>query len=133
MKGRTRSNETPSLDLPEKYLTRDLSGGTQSLVAGQGKTDGRDTREVIAELLRPAKKRGTDPRDLKIKELENRLALLETTVPKYRDVWERGRVYQYGDQVTFSGALWIVRSAGPTSDRPGTSGAWKLQTKTKDR
>jgi len=43
----------------------------------------------------------------------------------YRDVFDAATTYVAGDVVTDDGSLWLCKAA-TTSDRPGTSSAWKL-------
>lgn len=43
----------------------------------------------------------------------------------YRDVWDGAKTYAQGDLVTDDGSMWLCKDL-TTSDRPGTSAAWKL-------
>ena len=43
----------------------------------------------------------------------------------YKDVFDGGTTYDAGDVVTDDGSLWLCKAA-TTTDRPGTSSAWKL-------
>ena len=43
----------------------------------------------------------------------------------YRDVYDAATDYTQGDVVTDDGSLWLCK-ASTTTDRPGTSSAWKL-------
>jgi len=43
----------------------------------------------------------------------------------YKDVFDIAGTYARGDVVTDDGSLWLCK-AETTSDRPGTSSAWKL-------
>jgi len=43
----------------------------------------------------------------------------------YKDVFDGATTYDAGDVVTDDGSLWLCKAA-TTSDRPGTSSAWKL-------
>jgi len=43
----------------------------------------------------------------------------------YRDVYDAAADYAQGDVVTDDGSLWLCKAA-TTTDRPGTSSAWKL-------
>ena len=49
----------------------------------------------------------------------------------YRDVWEDGKTYERGDQVTCGGSSWIAKEQ--TSAKPGDPGvasrAWQLAVK----
>jgi hypothetical protein len=128
MKQNRSDGDIPVPDLPPAYLTRDFSKGRRSLVAGTGARGEETMAVLLGGVMKPQPQANR-----KLAELENRLARLEATAPRYRDVWQRGKAYAPMDTVTHAGALWIARGDGPTTDRPGTSGAWKLMTKTKDR
>jgi hypothetical protein len=43
----------------------------------------------------------------------------------YRDIYDAEKTYAQGDLVTDDGSIWLCKDA-TTSDRPGTSAAWKL-------
>lgn len=44
-----------------------------------------------------------------------------------RGVFKEGTEYEFGDAVSFGGSLWIAQKS--TTDRPGTSDAWRLSVK----
>ena len=134
---------TAPLNLPDRYCTRDLSGGPKSLLAGRPLAKGENVDQILEGLYKagsaapaPAPRTATQRYNSaagKLQEIERRVSRLERSQIKYRDIWKAGKVYSLNDQVTHAGALWICRSQTPTTDRPGVSPSWRLQTKTRDR
>lgn len=51
---------------------------------------------------------------------------IKSSVLLYRGVWREG-LFENGDVVTWSGSAWHCQE--PTTDKPGTSSAWKLMVK----
>jgi hypothetical protein len=123
------------VSLPDRYLTRNWSQGPASLLGGRKLGKGEQIETVLDTLYKakaPTPER-VQAADTRLRDLESRVAKLEQVQVVYRDVWQPGQVYKFNDQCTHAGALWICRSKTPTSDRPGYSSSWRLQTKTKDR
>ena len=134
MTDRTHRRESiTSPNLPPLYMTRDSSRGRASLVAGKLAKGEASLDAMLEALTAPAQATRPAAAEPKLRELEARLAKLEGTATRYRDIWQPGRKYRQNDQVTLAGALWICRSPTATTDRPGYSSSWRLQTKTKDR
>lgn len=127
--------EVPKLNLPRRYMTRDLSSGTDSLAAGERSPDA-STAKLLSEMLAKATPDPVDREQAiakRMRELDQRMRQLEQSAMRYRDVYRRGNFYALNDAVTHGGALWVVRATNGTTDRPGTSGDWRLATKTRDR
>ena len=75
---------------------------------------------------------GTDERDFTITVMQSSGVKTESTfhlpVIIYRQVWRDGE-YTQGDVVTHSGSAWHCQLER-TTDKPGTSEAWRLMVKT---
>ena len=56
-----------------------------------------------------------------------RTKTIELSHVLYRDVYADGHLYARGDAVTWGGSVWVANEA--TTDKPGTSKAWKLAVK----
>lgn len=52
---------------------------------------------------------------------------VKTAIPVDRGVWKEGEAYDRGDGVSLNGCWWIAQKE--TSDRPGTSPAWRMAVK----
>jgi len=130
------SDEIPVPQLPAVYMTRDSSRGRASLVAGRDAKGAASLDALLRDLDQsPPPARSAAPSaapESKLRELEQRLERLEGSAAKYRDIWKSGRTYQANDMVTWAGSMWVCR-VGPTQDKPGISGSWRLATKSKDR
>jgi len=95
---------------------------------GRDGADGLGFDDLTADL-------DTDTKTLRVRAVrgDQTRDLLSVVVPftVYRGVWELGRLYLAGDQVTWAGSQWIAQRA--TRDRPGEDGpgarAWVLSAK----
>ena len=60
----------------------------------------------------------------RVHELERRFAELEAKAMTYGGTWKEDTAYGLGTACTDRGSMWLVQRA--TTDRPGTSDAWRL-------
>ena len=95
------------------------------------------------DILRTKSVRGADGfgfDDMSIEQLDHRTARLtfergdriktfdwKVPSPIWVGVFEPGKSYEHGDEVTWGGSIWIATR--DTADQPETSDAWKLATK----
>lgn len=62
-----------------------------------------------------------------VEQLQKRLADLEAEAMRHGGTWKQGVAYGRGTAITDKGSMWLAQRA--TTDRPGTSDAWKLVVK----